>query len=285
MFVNLRVWVALAVVLVVGAAPLCADNIPLFVYQFPASCNDLGPGGVIVNDLGASNHDSTSGWFSDEGLSTDVPTGMTGKSVDFLGLSDSRVIYTADKRLLNTPDVAAHGGFVYDVWFKPTAETLNGARHKLIDYDGTEALEVHENKLLFRTSDSAYKIYSDTLTADTWYHATAVFDTQGNPAVADPGSPGFQKVSGQLSLYLNGSLLDTLAGVKSGLGDSEDPVMTVGRYAPSYPHPEYCNYAGLIYNPQVWLGTQVGAVPEPSTAILSTFGIAGLLCYAWRNRK
>jgi hypothetical protein len=279
---NLKLCVAAAVVCVASSTPIKADSIPLFVYQFPNSCSDLGPGGIIVNDLGAGNHDATPGWYSDMGLSTDVPAGMSGKSVDFLGASDMRVIFTADKRLLNTSDVAAQGGFVYDTWFKPTMDDLDGRRTKLIDYDGTEALELHNGRLLFRVSDSGASIYSAPLTADTWHHATAVFDTLGNPALDDPAHPGFMKVTGEIRLYLDNTLLNTVAAVKDGYGDSEDPVMSIGRYAP--PHNLY-NYSGLIYNPQVWLGTEVGTVPEPSTAILSAIGAGGLLCYAWRKRR
>lgn len=281
MYSNLKLCVAAAVVCVASSTPIKADSIPLFVYQFPNSCSDLSPEGAVVNDLGAGNHDATPQYFATAGLSTDVPTALSGKSVEFTSTAYPALV-THDKRLLNTADVATNGGFVMDVWFKPTADSLNASRHKLIDYDGTELLELHNGSLLFRTSETAYQIYSSPLTADTWYHATAVFDTLGNPAVDDPSAPGYQKVAGEMSLYLDGTLVNTIAGVKGGVGDSENAPIGIGRYATSN---TYGNYYGLMYNPQLWLGTQVGTVPEPSAAILTTIGAGGLLCYAWRKRR
>jgi hypothetical protein len=293
MCANLRVLVALTVVMAACCISASADTVPLFVYSTPAAVEHIADLGTVT-DQSSAHHDGQGGWFP--GSTPPLvapPAGQSGNGLDMDGLLDQRVIYTNDKRLLNTPDVAAHGGFVYDIWFQRDAsQATNAARQKLIDYDGTDSLELNNNQVLFAESDHTYNITSSAITDTNWHHVTAVFDTLGNPAETDdnPNWPGYFKVAGQMSLYLDGSLVGSIAGVKNGEGDYDNVTMSIGRYMPdpsgNYFRNTYGKFFGAVYSPQVWLGTSIPSVPEPSTAVLSVVaGLAGLVCYAWRKRR
>src|SRR5688572_27341975 len=103
-----------------GAASSRAATQPVFQYIFPDSSSDIVANPTVTDRSAAGNHGMVSGsGLSGTGLSTNVPAGRTGQSVDFTGAGD-HTIRTNSTRLLTTTAVANAGGFTYDVWIFPT---------------------------------------------------------------------------------------------------------------------------------------------------------------------
>jgi len=283
-----------AVIVLFGfGAPLSAEYVPIFDYNFPASGSDLSLG--AVTDLSPAGNDGFTTGFFDTGLSPNVPDGMTGNSVDFGTNNAGKRITLNQELVMSSQAVADNGGYVFDAWFYCTSSDFSKAR-TIITYSGQEnlRLERYTGQIGFNiggnTVPGSIIKTSGGVEINKWYHAVGIFDTLGNEAEDDPDSPGTKRVYGEISLYVDAGSGLELIGTASDLmtvkrGKSDDynnatPLMGIGlspysdTVAPFY---------GLIYNPKVsFLGNEV---PEPGTFALLAAGLFGLAAYAWKKRK
>jgi hypothetical protein len=190
-------------------------------------------------------------------------------------------IYTDADLLLSNSAVAAAGGFTMNVWFNwnGTNSTSFGHTQKLIDYAGTESLQLVTSagmaslQMAFADDSGAESVpVSTTIVPNTWYQATLTF---GNTTLSGTSN---QDVSGTANLYLDGSLVSSGSATKGTSGDGLDRPIGVGQLA--LPGLYLVGFKGDIYDPSVDLG--VVPVPEPSTitlvAALGGLGMTFLRC-------
>ncbi len=265
-------------------------NLPVFEYHFPESSDNLAAGSVV--DSSTAGNDATTYGFTTAGLSSNVPAGMTGSSIDCGTLTNVRGVRTLESGIWDAQTVAQYGGFVMDVWFYAT--NPSGAMQDIITADLNENIRIRSGKIHFNINNSTGSgvniATSWNAESDKWYHVVAVFDTKGNEAVygSDPQRPAYTGwyVPGDMYLYVGeeggdmeeigkweGNSLTTLSDNK--FEDTDRPI-GIG----IHPSNENRNFAGLIYDPKISF-----IVPEPSTLVLLATGLLGLICYAWRRRK
>jgi len=260
--------------------------VPIFNYHFPDSSSNLSTG--TVTDLSTAGHNALPNNFTNWGLSTNVPivggNPLPGYSMDCGIYGDGKGLITNDLKLLTTQAVADYGGFVFDVWFYPTAYSTGSITNGILSYAGTETIRLgNSGYIQFNISNNitgAYLIQtSSAVTLNTWYHVVGIFDTKGNKVETGTmanGKPGTY-VKGDLSLYVNDTLIGKITNTKKdSQGDDLNRPFGVGRYS----HATTYDFSGLIYNPKVSF-----LIPEPSTLALLAGGLVGLLCYAWRKRR
>ncbi len=261
---------AVAAVFGLAASVAQAQTTPVFQYDFPASWN--GTGTTITDQSTAGNNGFFDGTLS---LAAAVPPGALGQSVN----TSAGGILTTANLLLNNSTVFANGGFTYNVSFmwNGTDSTSFGHTQKLIDYAGTESLQ------LVTTSGSAALqmafandagvetvVVSKTVVPNTWYNVMLTFD-----ATSMVGSD----VAGTANLYVDGSLAGSGAATKGTYGDSLNRPIGVGQLGANFGY--LVGFKGDIYNPSVSLG--VAVVPEPSALALGAVGGLGMMLF--RRRK
>jgi hypothetical protein len=264
---------------VFGGRPAAADVSPLFYYTFPDSSSDVVANPAVTDRSGAGNHGNVSGTgLSGTGLSTNVPAGKTGQSLDFTQ-AGTHVLRTDATQLLGTPAVAQAGGFTYEVWVYPVAFPSGTSLFKLIDYAGTESLAVTSTGTIRATlnSTAGTALHStNAITLNEWHHLIMTFDTKGNQAEPDPAPTraGFFQVNGEVSLTVNGVASGPITHLRNGFGDSLNRTFGVGAHPTSASGERFL---GLIYDPKVSLGV----VPEPTSVGLLG---AAALCLLARRR-
>ncbi len=240
------------------AGAMSAGAEVVFEYSFPASYNGSG---TAITDLSATGNNATLSTTS-PALIDDRPAGFDASMMSLSGSNGGYGTTTAID-LLNTTAVVANGGFILDVWFK--ADNTSG--EKLIDYAGTEFLKTQNGQIQFGLNGNSF-VASTVTDPDQWHHAVGIFDTLGNSAVADSGNVGEFKVDGFASLFLDGELVASKAGTKTGFGDRLDRSIGINR------HPNITGEynQGMIFNPKVEL------IPEPGTlGMVALFGGGMLL--------
>jgi len=244
---------------------------PVFLYSFPASWN--GTGTAVVDQSAAGHNGITNATLA---LSANVPPGAAAgtQSISTTGGG----IVTSATQLLTNSIVAASGGFRYDVSFlwDGTDSTSNGHVEKIIDYAGTESLQlttapapvggVTSADLQMRFDDSVNAVSTPVL-ANTWYTVSVVFNSLGNPVVAG-------NLAGTVSMVVNGGAPLTSAAIKTAQGDTLNRPIGVGELGSTFGHIVFLR--GQIYNPSVSL------VPEPSSLIL--LSLAGVFSVVRRKR-
>lgn len=253
-----------------------AQTSPVFDYTFPASWG--GTGTTVTDQSSAGNNGFINGTMSLDA----APSGSAGQSVN----TSAGGILTTGTASLNNPTIAAAGGFMYNVAFNWNGGTTRFSTQKIIDYAGTESLQL--NSITGGTSASLQMTFandsgaestpvSTTILPGTWYNIELKFDTTGNSLDANGD------ISGTASLYVNGVLVSSGAATKGTYGDnlhspSGRPI-GVGQLGADYGY--LVGFNGDIYDPSVTLGS----VPEPSTLALTVLGGIGVAGAMMKRRR
>ncbi len=268
---------AVAAGFALAAAGAHAQPTPVFNYSFPASWG--GTGTAITDQSSAGNNGSSDGTIA---LAPAVPPGAAG-GTQSLNTAAGGVLTGASASLANST-IAADGGFTYSVDFlwNGTDKTANAHTQKLIDYSGTESMQ-----LITTNTGSAFlqmtfandagvesTPVSTTIAANTWYDVTMTFNTEGNSVVAGD-------ISGIVDLYVNGSLVSSAAATKGTYGDGLGRPIGIGQLGARFGY--LVGFTGDLYDPSVELG--VAPVPEPSSAALGLLGGLGGLGMVWKARR
>lgn len=268
-----RTFVPMSAVAVAFGMAASAHASSVFEYNFPASWN--GTGATVTDQSSAGNNGVT---VASPALATAVPPGAAAGTQSIL--TSSGAILTSANSLLSNSAVAAAGGFTEHVQFNwnGTDSTSFGHTQKLIDYAGTESLQLVTTagsaslQMTFANDTGVESIpVSTTILPNTWYDATVTF---GNT------STNGDDVNGTANLYVNGLLVSSGAATKGTYGDSLSRPIGVGQLGANFGY--LVGFTGDIYDPSVQLG--VSAVPEPSTAALLLGGVA-MLGVRRRRRK
>jgi hypothetical protein len=265
---------AVAAVVALAASGAHATVAPVFNYDFPASWG--GTGTTITDQSSAANNGFSDGTIS---LSAAVPTGAAG-GTESLNTTAGGVLTTATK-LLSNSTLAAAGGFNYNVSFdwNGTDKTGNGHTQKLIDYAGTESLQLITTasgtatlEMQFGNNTGIESIpVSAAVLANTWYNVSLTFSTGGNPV------DGNGDVSGPVSMIINGGAPITGTATKGTYGDGLNRQIGVGQLGANFGY--LVGFDGTLYDPTVTL------VPEPSSLALSVLGGLGVLGMTWKARR
>ena len=167
---------------------------------------------------------------------------------------------------LSNATVFTAGGFNYHLAFmwNGTDSTSFGHTEKLIDYSGTESLQLVTTagsaslQMTFGDDLGAETIpVSTTILPNTWYDTTVSFAATSTTA---------GDVSGTASLYVNGSLVSSGSATKGTYGDGLNRPIGVGQLGANFGY--LVGFKGDIYDPSV----NLGSVPEPSTLALGGDG-------------
>jgi hypothetical protein len=242
---------------------------PVLQYSFPASWNGTG---TTVTDQSAAGNNGTI--ISSPVLSsTAVPPGAPAGTDSIT--TNAGAILTNANDLLDNIIVAPAGGFSYNVDFMwdGTDTTSNGHVQKIIDYAGTESLQLTTAaggaatlQLIFTTeglngNPDVSIGPSLPVISNTWYDVSAIFNTQGNTVSGVDGS-----LAGLATLDAGpvggATASSSLAVVKTTYGDGLDRPIGVGQLGANFGHLVYLR--GDIYNPTV----DLGVLPEPASLSL-----------------
>jgi hypothetical protein len=253
---------AVAAVFGLAASSGEAQTSPVFQYDFPASWN--GTGTTITDQSAAGNNGLYDGTLS---LAPAVPPGAPA-GAQSINTTAGGVLTTA-KGLLNNATVLGAGGFVYNVSFmwNGTDSTSFGHTQKLIDYAGTESLQLVTTtgsaslQMAFADDAGAETVaVSTTILPNTWYNVTLSFD-HTSMVGAD--------VAGTATMQVNGSLIGSASATKGTYGDSLNRPIGIGQLGANFGY--LVGFKGDIYNPSVSL------VPEPSALALGALGSLTML--------
>ena len=269
---------AIATAFWLAASVANAQTTPVFEYSFPASWSGTG---TTITDVSPAGNNG----FSDGTLSLDssaaVPPGAPAGTLSVV--TSAGGILTNATQLLNNSAVAAAGGFTMNVWFNWNGTNLTSSGHtqKLIDYAGTESLQLVTTtgsaslQMAFADDGGIESVpVSTTILPNTWYDATLTF---GNTSLAGTSN---QDVAGTASLFVNGSLVESAPAIKGTSGDSLNRQIGVGQLGANFGY--LVGFKGDIYDPLVELG--VSPVPEPSTLALGA-ALCGFGMMFLRRRK
>jgi hypothetical protein len=253
---------------------------PVFSYSFPASWN--GTGTTIVDQSAAAHNGITNATLA---LSSNVPPGAASgtQSISTTGGG----IVTSATQLLTNPTIAAAGGYAYDVDFfwDGTDSTSNGHVQKIVDYAGTESLQLTTTagsaQLAFIFTTQGVTPAPDTsvgpattILPNTWYQVHAEFDTLGNIVAGDGSLAGAASLSVTNLTTPSALVVGPMAVTKTNYGDGLNRAIGVGELGSSFGHLVFLR--GQIYNPSVSL------VPEPTSLVLLSF--AGVFGFVQRKR-
>ena len=257
---------AFAICLLATTALVHAD--PIFRYSLPDSWS--GPPATSVVDLSATGNNAK--LAGTPALSASIPPGAdpATQSLD----SHSGGFQTLATGLLNNAAIAAAGGFVFDLSFIWDGTAGNFSVQKIIDYAGTESLQIGNLDTTIGTANLHFQFDDDPLNgvvlpilANTWYDVVAEFDTLGN-AIAVDGS-----IAGVASLTVNGVSISGPA-TKTTQGDVLNRPIGIGNFSIAG---GIIELNGLIHDPSVSL------VPEPTSWMLLTLG--GLMLGGFKGRR
>ena len=255
------------------------ENNYLFSANFPASWN--GTSTTVTSDEpgpGAGFQSGTATYTT-----STVPSGAaagTG-SMALNGVGGIKVTPTG---YLNNAAIAYDGGFAFNIdfmWNGGFSSSFGGVQ-KLIDYAGTESLQIVANNATSATLEMAFAnntgtetdLLQYTINPNTWYNTSMVFNTYGAALNAD-GS-----ITGTANLYVNGDQIYAYgeSATKGTYGDKLNRPIGIGEFG--YGHTtSIIGLYGDIYSASVEIA------PEPSTLALSAIGGLGLLGMRWKFRR
>jgi hypothetical protein len=257
------------------STPAHAAVSPVLQYSFPASWSS----GTAVTDLSpAGNNGIVSSTSTKQPvLSSVVPAGAAVGTNSLVTTTGG--VQTTATQLLNNAVVDGAGGFTYSVQFMWDGTDNSNHIEKIVDYAGTESMQLDSINTTTGTANLDFIFTTqgtpDTsvgpllpIVANTWYQATAVFDTQGNHVAGDGTLPGLATI--MVGPVGGPSLASSLPVVKQTYGDTLNRPIGIGELG--YPSTTLALvlFHGDLYNPSV----NLGVVPEPAT--LGLLGIASL---------
>ncbi len=259
--------------------------VPIFNYHFDESSSNLSTGTVL--DLSTAGFDGTPTGFPSTGLSSDVPDGMTGYSIDAGLYTDFRGIRT-DVLEPDTGgseggfvwDVYNGGGFVMDVYFK--ANNVGSGIRSILSL-GSNHLRVRDRVIRYNIQNSTNTQHNIatgwSAETDTWYHAVAIFESgEDEPYTFMWGGIPEWRLQGDMYLYVDDELIGSWVDEPiTCIFDRKHFPISIGTHPTS--DTDYM-FGGLIYNPKASF-----LVPEPGALSLLAMGFLGLICHAWRRRK
>ncbi len=184
-------------------------------------------------------------------------------------------ILDGTKASLANSKIAAAGGFKYSLSFNwnGTDSSSFGHTEKLIDYSGTESLQLVTTagsaslQMSFGNDTGIESIpVSTTILPNTWYNVSLEFDVTSTVGGDDVGIA---------TMIVNGGTPITGAATKGTYGDGLNRPIGVGQLGANFGY--LVGFKGDIYDPAVSI------VPEPSTVGLAIGGVS--LLAARRRRK
>lgn len=262
---------------------LIQTSIAQTVFQYDYSFSALPD----IFDVSGAGNDALAGPLAV--LSDDVPTvGVPAASGDkSLDSSDPNAVQasqsgavTNEISLLDNDNIEAAGGFTYETWFKWNG---GGAVNSIIDYAGTDKLVIDQRQgvttsLAMRMDPNDHMI--GNAVAGQWHYVAFVFDSSGNAQVDDT-------ISGNATAYFDSlEPIDLGVVTKSAFGDSLARPIGVGQHPLGF---DLDFFDGSVYQTRVSLGA-LGAndllfIPEPSSCVTLTLGLAALFPFSMRRRK
>jgi PEP-CTERM motif-containing protein len=265
-----------AVAAVFGLAASGANaDIPIFGANFPASWN--GTGTTVIDQSGAGNIGFQSGTTHATYTTATVPPGALA-GTGSMQLDGAAGIKVTPTKLLNNTAIGNAGGFIYNInflWDGTDSSAAFGGVEKLIDYAGTESLQLvvpsggGSAALQMTFTDdlgATAPVVGASILPGTWYDVTLRFDN----TVVTGGD-----VTGTASLYVDGGLVDSAVATKGTYGDSLNRPIGIGEFG--YGHStSIIGLHGDIY------GASIQLVPEPSMLALGALGGLGML---FRTRR
>jgi len=230
-----------------GAGPPAVPTGPIVQYRFPESWDGLA--GVVADLSGEENDGTPAGAPL---LTAAVPPGA---DVGLMSLdTHNGGIQTEATRLLTNFEIGSAGGFRYEVDVFWDGTTNGFDIQKVIDYAGTEFLQLENSDLLAGTSELRFG-FNDTeglgpvvtLTANEWHHVEAAFDTEGN--LVD----GNGDLAGTATLTVDETSVAESV-FKSDFGDGLTRSIGIGMFAN---FSGLVDFHGFIHNPVVSFGIPV----------------------------
>ena len=258
---------AIAAVFALAAASAHAQTTPVFDYNYPAS---WGGTGTAITDQSSAGHNG----FSDGTISLDaaVPPGAAGGRQSLNSTAGG--ILTTATGLLSNATIAAAGGFTYHVAFmwNGTDSTSFGHTQKLIDYAGTESLQLLTTagsaslQMVFGNNTGIESIaVSTTIVPSTWYDVSLAFDTTGNSV------DGTGALAGLATMLVNSGAPISGAATKGTYGDSLSRPIGIDQLGANFGY--LVGFKGDTYDSSVVLG--IAPVPEPTSLALGLLGGLG----------
>jgi len=256
------------------------ESSTLFSANFPASWNGTG---TAVADLGGLAPAGFQSGTTPTYTTSIVPPGATA-GTGSMGLSATGGIKVTPNGALLNANIANGGGFAFNIdflWNGGFSSSYGGAQ-KLIDYAGTESLQIVANNATTATLEMAFAnnagvetdLLEYTINANTWYNTSMVFNTYG-AALNSNGS-----ITGTANLFVNGAQIFAYgeSATKGAYGDGLNRPIGIGEFG--YGHTtSIIGLDGDIYS------ASIDAVPEPSSIALSALGGLGLLGMRWKFRR
>jgi len=260
------------------------ESSTLFSANFPASWNGTG---TAVADLGGLAPAGFQSGTATYGTSI-VPPGATA-GTGSMGLSATGGIKVTPNGALLNANIANGGGFAFNIdflWNGGFSSSFSGVQ-KLIDYAGTESLQIVANNATTATLEMAFAnnagvetdLLQYTINANTWYNTSMVFNTYG-AALNSDGS-----ITGTANLFVNGAQIFAYgeSATKGAYGDGLNRPIGIGEFG--YGHTtSILGLNGDIYNASVDLGVDT-VVPEPSSLALGVMGGLSSLGMMWNGRR
>lgn len=252
---------AAALALLTAADSKAETLVPVFEYAFPASFDGTG---TLIEDLSPANQDATPGAAT---LSSNVPPGAPAGSMS-LNTADGGA-RTVNTSLLTNAAIDAALGFRYDVEFFWDGSSNSFDILKLVDYTGTEALQIlvdpsSGDGTLAMFFDDAATALELPVSPNEWVTASLVFTNSGP---LDGGA-----LPGEATLTANGASVSASV-IKTAQGDGLGRPFGIGGFPIA---PNIIQFQGDIFSASVSL-----IVPEPGAAAMVF--VTGLLGFGRRR--